>query len=91
MLNIVQRKTLVTILIEVGKFTTVGMVIGYFVSPRPIAAGAAIAGVLFALCCFVVAVLISKEVSYGYYDMDLFIWCRHSAWCWFLDHPARPA
>ena len=49
-------------LIEVGKFTTVGMVIGYFVSPRPIAAGVAIAGALFSLGCFVIAVLISKEV-----------------------------
>ena len=53
MLNGAQRKTLVTILIEVGKFTTVGMVIGYFVAPRPIAVGVAIAGALFSLCCFV--------------------------------------
>lgn len=62
MLTPAQRKTLVTILVEVGKFTTVAMVIGYFVSPRPIAPGAAIAGALFALACFVIAVLISKEV-----------------------------
>jgi len=62
MLTAAQRKTLITILIEVGKFTTVGMVIGYFVSPRPIAAGVAVAGALFSLVCFVIAVLISKEV-----------------------------
>ena len=61
MLNSAQRKTLVTILIEVGKFTTVGMVVGYFVSPRPIATGVAIAGALFYLACFVIAVVISME------------------------------
>lgn len=61
MLKLAQRKTLVTILIEVGKFTTVGIVVGYFVSPRPVAAGVAITGALFSLACFVIAVVISTE------------------------------
>lgn len=56
-----QRKTLVTILIEVGKFTTVGLVIGYFIAPRPISAFTAILGAIFALLCFALAVLTSKE------------------------------
>ena len=56
-----RRKTLVTILIEVGKFTTGGLVIGYFVAPRPISSLTAILGFLFALMCFAAAVLISKE------------------------------
>lgn len=61
MLNPAQRKTLITILIEVGKFTTVGLVIGYFVAPRPIALGTAIGGAIFAFVCFIIAVLLSKE------------------------------
>ncbi len=56
-----QRKTLVTVLIELGKFTTGGLVIGYFVSPRPISSFTAILGFVFALVCFALAVLISKE------------------------------
>ncbi|MBI2986310.1 MAG: hypothetical protein HYY45_06035 [Deltaproteobacteria bacterium] len=50
-----------TVLIEVGKFTTVGLVIGYFVSPRPVDSSTAILGALFALVCFTLAVLLSKE------------------------------
>jgi len=56
-----RRKTLVTVLIEVGKFTTVGLVIGYFVAPRPISPLTAVLGAVFALVCFTLAVLISKE------------------------------
>jgi len=56
-----RRKTLVTVFIEVGKFTTVGLVIGYFVSPRPISPWTAILGAVFALVCFAFAILISKE------------------------------
>ncbi len=56
-----RRKTLVTVLIEVGKFTTVGLVIGYFVSPRPITSLTAILGAVFAMVCFTLAVLLSKE------------------------------
>ena len=89
MLTSAQRKTLVTILVEVGKFTTVAIVIGYFVSPRPIAPGAAIAGALFALACFVIAVLISKEVSYGYYGMDFFVWPWDCPYSGGLDSLAR--
>jgi hypothetical protein len=56
-----RRKTLVTVLIEIGKFTTGGLVIGYFVSQRPISEAAAIWGAILALACFVLAVLVSKE------------------------------
>ena len=56
-----RRKTLVTVLIEVGKFTTVGLVIGYFVSPRPVGSLTAILGAVFALVCFTLAVILSKE------------------------------
>ena len=56
-----RRKTLVTVLIELGKFTTGGLVIGYFVSPRPISETAAIWGAILALACFAFAVLVSKE------------------------------
>ena len=52
---------LVTVLIELGKFTTGGLVIGYFVSSRPISSFTAILGSVFALVCFALAVLISKE------------------------------
>jgi hypothetical protein len=56
-----RRKTLVTVLIEIGKFTTGGLVIGYFVSQRPISLPTAIWGAIFALACFTLAVLVSKE------------------------------
>jgi amino acid transporter len=56
-----RRKTLITVLIEIGKFTTGGLVIGYFVSPRPISETAAIWGAILALACFALAVLVSKE------------------------------
>ena len=56
-----RRKTLVTILIEVGKFTTGGLVVGYFVAPRPISAFVAIGGAAFALACFTWAVFIARE------------------------------
>jgi len=56
-----RRKTLVTVLIEIGKFTTGGLVIGYFVSPRPISLPTAFWGAVLALACFVFAVLVSKE------------------------------
>ena len=50
-----------TVLIEMGKFTTGGLVIGYFVSPRPISETAAIWGAILALACFALVVLVSKE------------------------------
>jgi hypothetical protein len=56
-----RRKTLVTVLIEIGKFTTGGLVIGYFVSQRPIGGLTAILGAIFALLCFALAVFVSKE------------------------------
>jgi hypothetical protein len=56
-----RRKTLVTVLIELGKFTTGGLVIGYFVSPKPIGLSTARWGAVFAFAGFAPAVLIAKE------------------------------
>ena len=49
-----------TVLIEIGKFITGGLVIGYFVSPRPISLSTASWGAVFALACFTLAVLVFK-------------------------------
>jgi len=56
-----RRKTLVTVLIEIGKFTTGGLVIGYFASQRPIGLATAVWAAVFAFACFTLAVLVSKE------------------------------
>jgi hypothetical protein len=56
-----RRKTLVTVLIEIGKFTTGGLVIGYFVAQRPISEETALLGAIFALLCFALAVYVSRE------------------------------
>jgi len=56
-----RRKTLVTVLIEIRKFITGGLVIGYFVSQRPISASTAVWGAVFALASFALAVLVPKE------------------------------
>lgn len=56
-----RRKTLITVLIESGKFTTGGLVIGYFVSRRPISQWTVLWGAIFALLCFALTVYISRE------------------------------
>ena len=60
-MDISQKKILVTILIEVGKFTFTGIVVGYFISTRIIPSWVVIIGIFFSLLCFMIAVYLSKE------------------------------
>ena len=61
MLDKEKRKTIVSILSELGKYTFTAIVIGYFISEKPIAALPLVGGVAFSAVCFITAVIVAKE------------------------------
>lgn len=61
MLDKGKRKTLVSIFSELGKYTFTAIVIGYFITDKPISARTLCGAVIFSVSCFVTAVMIAKE------------------------------
>ena len=60
-MNQERRKTLVTGGVEIGKFTAGGVVIGYFMSQRPVSEWTVLLRAISALWCFALAGEVSRE------------------------------
>ena len=56
-----QKENLVTILINLGTVSFVGLVVGRFVSPEKVSLLDLVWGILFSTVCFVVVLLIERE------------------------------
>ena len=61
MLDREQKKTLVTIFSELGKYSFTAVVIGYFIADNEIGAWTFVGAITFSTICFVSAVALAKE------------------------------